>query len=334
MKWDELLTQIGDEPVFRTGFLAGTGESLPVLRLQLSRWVKAGRLIQMAKGLYVLAEPYRKRAVHPFVLANAMKKASYVSLQSALGHFGMIPEHVPMVSSVTTQRPARVETPVGRFLYSMPRFSEDLDFALAEPGMTIHFREDVTSTGRVFEGEGYDVGMRISDRRIVKSAFVNFKGLLFELGLSVYRAETLSIKVEVDSHPPAGAKIVSTVVRRHVLLNLRHHDKASLLAGKLHAFLARRYVKGRDVYDLLWYLSDRTWPEPNLELLNNALTQTGWQGPAITAETWRPLVAQRVEMLDWKQVAADIEPFLERPSDVALLTRENLLSLLRGSAVG
>jgi predicted transcriptional regulator of viral defense system len=117
MKWAELLEDVADEPAFRTGFLAGGGESLPALRLQLSRWVKAGRLTQLTKGLYTLAEPYRKRAVHPFVLANAIKKASYVSLQSALGYFGMIPEHVPVVTSVTTQRPARVETPLGRFLF-------------------------------------------------------------------------------------------------------------------------------------------------------------------------------------------------------------------------
>jgi predicted transcriptional regulator of viral defense system len=78
---------------------------------------KAGRLIQLAKGLYTLAEPYRRLTPHPFVLANVMKKASYVSLQSAMGHFGMIPEHVPTVTSVTTQRPAKVETPLGRFLF-------------------------------------------------------------------------------------------------------------------------------------------------------------------------------------------------------------------------
>ncbi len=118
MKWEELLNQVADEPVFRVGFLAGSGgESLPALRLQLSRWVKAGKLIQLTKGLYTLAGPYSKRAAHPFVLANAMKKASYVSLQSALAYFGMIPEHVPTVTSVTTQRPARVETPLCRFLF-------------------------------------------------------------------------------------------------------------------------------------------------------------------------------------------------------------------------
>jgi predicted transcriptional regulator of viral defense system len=117
MKWEELLRWVADEPAFRTGFLASSGESLSAVRLQMSRWVKAGKLIQLTKGLYTLAEPYRKRAPHPFVLANAIRKASYVSLQSALGHFGMIPEHVPLVTGVTTQRPGRVETPLGHFLF-------------------------------------------------------------------------------------------------------------------------------------------------------------------------------------------------------------------------
>jgi predicted nucleotidyltransferase component of viral defense system len=216
-----------------------------------------------------------------------------------------------------------------RFLYSMPRFSEDLDFALVEAGIPVDFRDDVGGATKVFEAEDYDVGTRVSDKRTVKSAFVNFKGLLFELGLSAHASETLSIKVEIDSNPPAGAKVVSTIVRRHVILTLRHHDKASLLAGKLHAFLARPYVKGRDIYDLIWYLSDRTWPEPNLELLNNALAQTGWHGPHVTAENWRPLVVRQVETLDWKRVVADVEPFLERPADTTLLTRENLTALLQ-----
>jgi predicted transcriptional regulator of viral defense system len=117
MKWEELLEKVADEPVFRTGFLAASGETLPALRLQLSRWVKSGKLVQLTRGLYTLAEPYAKVSPHPFVLANAMKKASYVSLQSALGHFGMIPEYVPAVTSVTTGRPERIETPLGLFIF-------------------------------------------------------------------------------------------------------------------------------------------------------------------------------------------------------------------------
>jgi hypothetical protein len=155
------------------------------------------------------------------------------------------------------------------------------------------------------------------------------KGLLFELGFSAHKFETLSIKVEVDTNPPSGAGISSTVVRRHVTLNLRHHDKASLLAGKLHAVLARRYVKGRDIYDLVWYLSDRTWPEPNIELLNNALRRTGWDGHEVASTNWRELVRRRIEKFHWKQVVEDVRPFLERTEDVALLTKENLLGLLQ-----
>jgi len=117
MKWEYLLLEVADEPVFRTGFLAAGKTSLGQLHLQLSRWVKAGKLIQLRRGLYTLAEPYRKVALHPFTLANAMKEASYVSLQSALSYYAMIPEHVPTVTSVTTQRPERVKTPLGQFVF-------------------------------------------------------------------------------------------------------------------------------------------------------------------------------------------------------------------------
>jgi len=216
-----------------------------------------------------------------------------------------------------------------RFLYSMPRFSEDLDFALVEPGMEDDFRENLANAKKVFQAENYDVNIRVNDTRTVKSAFVRFRGLLFEFGLSAHESETLSIKVEVDTNPPLGANISSTVVRRHVTLNLRHHDKASLLAGKLHAVLSRRYAKGRDIYDLIWYLSDRTWPRPNIELLNNALKQTGRKGPEFTVTNWQQLIYQRVETFHWKRIVDDVRPFLERAEDIKLITKENLLTLLR-----
>ncbi len=216
-----------------------------------------------------------------------------------------------------------------RFLYSIPRFSEDLDFALVDPGMEDNFQKNLADVGKAFEAENYNISIRINDAKTVKSAFVRFRGLLFELGLSPHESENLSIKVEVDTNPPSGAKVVSTIVRRHITLNLRHHDKASLLAGKLHAVLSRRYTKGRDIYDLIWYLSDRTWPGPNIELLTNALQQTGWKGPKVTLMNWRELVCQHVETFQWKQVVRDAEPFLERAEDIDLLTKKNLLVLLR-----
>ena len=65
----------------------------------------------------MLAAPYAKRQVHPFLIANELRRASYVSLQAALAYYGMIPEYVPNTTSVTTDRPEQLDTPVGRFLF-------------------------------------------------------------------------------------------------------------------------------------------------------------------------------------------------------------------------
>jgi len=125
-----------------------------------------------------------------------------------------------------------------------------------------------------------------------------------------------------------GRDLTTTLVRSRVMLQLQHHDRASLLAGKIHAILQCPYTKGRDLCDLLWYLSDPEWPEPNLVLLNNALSQTDRQGPSPTKENWKAVVRACVEELDWEKARADVAPFLERGEELELLTKENLLSVL------
>ena len=117
-------------------------------------------------------------------------------------------------------------------------------------------------------------------------------------------------------------------VRRFETLRLHRHDRSSLLAGKLHAILHRRWTKGRDLFDLLWYLSDPGWPQPNLTLLHNALIQTGWDQAAITSDNWRAVVRERVRSLDWNRVLTDVRPFLEPRAGIETLTLDNLLSLL------
>ena len=215
-----------------------------------------------------------------------------------------------------------------RFLYSSQRYSEDLDFALERVKDQYDFRAYLKAIRSVLTAEGYAVELKVSDQKVVHSAFVRFSGLLNELGLSPFRDEVLAVKIEVDTNPPAGAGLATTVIRRHVPLQLQHHDRASLLAGKLHAILQRPYTKGRDVYDLLWYLSDPGWPGPNLALLNNALRQTGWPGPEFTEGTWREVVRERLRALAWDQVAADVRPFLEPGADAGLMTLENVLRVI------
>jgi hypothetical protein len=138
----------------------------------------------------------------------------------------------------------------------------------------------------------------------------------------------LSIRIEVDTKPPAGAGLETTIVRRHALLNLQHHDRPSLLAGKLHAILRRPWAKGRDLFDLFWYLSDPRWPSPNLVLLNNALRQRGAGGPALDAVSWRQRVRDRIDALDWTTVERDVVPFLEPGPAVSLFGKTSLLQVL------
>jgi len=117
MKWEELLQIVGDEPVFDSSVLLAGRESVENLRQQLSRWVKTGRLIQLRRRIYALARPYRKVEPHPFFAANQLRRPSYVSLQSALAFYGMIPEAVPVTTSVTTGRPESLDTELGRFRF-------------------------------------------------------------------------------------------------------------------------------------------------------------------------------------------------------------------------
>lgn len=98
MKFDELQALVADEPVFSSGFLLSGRANDQSLRLQLSRWVKAGRLLRFRRGLYALAPPWRKVEPHPFLVANRLRRGTYVSLQSALAWHGVIPEHVPVVT--------------------------------------------------------------------------------------------------------------------------------------------------------------------------------------------------------------------------------------------
>ena len=218
-----------------------------------------------------------------------------------------------------------------RFLYSLPRFSEDLDFSITNSPMEDNFAEHMKKVKDRFLAEGYEVTIKAKTAKTVRAAFIKFPGLLYELSLSPLSSEVISIKVEIDSNPPAGAKLETSIVRKHCLLNLQHYDKSSLLAGKLHALSARKYTKGRDVYDLMWYLSDRTWPQPNILLLNNALKQTLWTGPELTEENWRQQIAMRVSEFDWNKVIADVKPFIEKQSDLKMLSRQNLIKLLKDS---
>jgi len=216
-----------------------------------------------------------------------------------------------------------------RFLFQLPRYSEDLDFSLTSPDEDARFEMLMRALRTDLQAEAYTVEIKARAERTVASAMVKFRGLLYEVGISPLRDETLAVKIEIDTNPPPGARTTTRAIRRFFMLNLLHYDPASLLSGKLHAVLSRKYTKGRDLYDLAWYLSAPDWPEPNIALLTNSLRQTDWQGREVTLSNWRTVVAEKLRSLDWKAALSDVSPFLERPEDAAWVAPERLQSLLR-----
>lgn len=215
-----------------------------------------------------------------------------------------------------------------RFLYGLPRFSEDLDFSAVEGGGP-PFPELLKKIKGELVLAGYDVAVNYNDEKTMRSAFVKFNGLLSAAGLSGHKEQRLSIKIEIDSRPPAGAGLEVRVVNKYFPIAFQSYDVPSLFAGKAHCVFSRKYSKGRDFFDIGWYLSK--WPglKPNLVLLNNALTQTGWKGEFPGENNWRAMLYEKSAGTDWEKVRHDVENFLENPSDREIFTKENILGLLK-----
>jgi predicted transcriptional regulator of viral defense system len=115
MEFERMLELVGDEPVFETALLLAGKVNPNIVRLQLTRWTKSGKVYQLRRGLYAIAPPYQKVKPHPFLVANRMQQTSYVSGLSALAFFGLIPDTVYATFSATTGRPERCETSFGIF---------------------------------------------------------------------------------------------------------------------------------------------------------------------------------------------------------------------------
>ncbi len=117
MKFSELLETVGGLPLFQGSLLLAGDRDPGDVRRQLSRWTASGKILQLRRNLYALAIPWRRVQPHPFLIANELHPPSYVSLQSALDYHGMIPEAVPVTTSVTTARPIQMDTHFGRQIY-------------------------------------------------------------------------------------------------------------------------------------------------------------------------------------------------------------------------
>ncbi len=117
MKLEEFVKKVGNLPVIDTEILlAGVSNPGP-FKVQISRWEKAGKLIQLKRGIYLLFETYRKVEANGFYIASLLKQPSYVSLEKALEYHDLIPEAVHVYTSVTPKRPGEFISKAGNFDY-------------------------------------------------------------------------------------------------------------------------------------------------------------------------------------------------------------------------
>ena len=219
-----------------------------------------------------------------------------------------------------------------RIFYGLDRFSEDLDFSLVTPDPSFELSAYFPTLRKEAASSGLNVEISEKEKireSAIQSAFL--KGNTKEHMLLFYAAdsaaagiagnETIKIKFEVDTNPPAGA----TIEHKYRLLpapyDISLYDMPSLFAGKAHAVICRAWksrVKGRDLYDYVFYLSRGA--ALNTEHLKARLVQSdAWKAEdAFTIEDARKLLCARFDEIDYSQAKADVRPFIKDTTSLDL----------------
>ncbi len=212
-----------------------------------------------------------------------------------------------------------------RFLYQLRRFSEDLDFSL--------YNKSGYQLKNILKGISYDLAksgfaldLKEQLEPPVQSVMFRFKDILFNLGLSDHKAEKLAIKFEIDANPPKGWKTETSLITRHFVFTITHFDLPSLYALKLHACFFRKYTKGRDFYDLLWYLGRKE--VPNFKLLNNAIAQTELKKSNINQTNFKDFLQEKLARINFAKAKRDVARFIEDKNELKLIAKGSILNLI------
>ncbi len=200
-------------------------------------------------------------------------------------------------------------------IYGLNRLSEDLDFDnsagldLSQLGTDLpqHFQKafgyaDISA--KVQEGTGGSLSPGIL-RVTLKFPLLN------ALGLSPHPSEALHLKVEVSQHNQ-----VAVIQRTPVLVYGRslvaaHFSLETMMAGKMIACLERSFekgrsgvqIKGRDFYDLLWFMQQRVQP------LEEKLAHDG--GQAYTTRSALLALQEKIAQIKTHDLAVDLLPMFE-----------------------
>ncbi|MBN1560772.1 nucleotidyl transferase AbiEii/AbiGii toxin family protein [candidate division KSB1 bacterium] len=213
-----------------------------------------------------------------------------------------------------------------RLLFQLQRYSQDLDFCVTQPD-TYEFEKMKKSIALNFEKLGFDLYLKPKCEKVIQSLYIRFENLLYDLDLSPLQDERLSIRIEIDSNPPKGWKCEMSLINDVFIFPVWHFDLPSLFATKIHACFFRKFRKGRDYYDLLWYLSKKI--QPNFELLNNAIQQTAKGVHLVGSENFKEFLYEHLQQIDFSFIQRDVSPFLVSPREAELLNKNLFYDLLR-----
>jgi predicted nucleotidyltransferase component of viral defense system len=209
-----------------------------------------------------------------------------------------------------------------RIFYGLQRFSEDLDFALLKPNKNfslLYYLKNLSEELRAF-GYFFEIKDRSTLGSAVKKVFLKDDSIGKIMTLKrIGTTKKLAIKLEIDTNPPLGANTEIRYLDFPAPFGVRTKDLASSFAGKIHALLCRNYVKGRDWYDFIWYVSRET--PINFLLLANALQQVGaWKDQVINVDArWVTAALQKkIDEIDWQVAVKDVAVFIKTQEQASL----------------
>jgi predicted nucleotidyltransferase component of viral defense system len=205
-----------------------------------------------------------------------------------------------------------------RIFYSLQRFSEDLDFLLKRSNPSFQLAPYLHALKEEFQT--YGITITVQDRskadQNVRKAFLKEDSIGKVLTLKHFPADrkpkSLRVKLEVDSNPPQGGGFETKYLDFPFPFPVTVQDTPSLFAGKSHALLCREYVKGRDWYDFVWYVSRKT--PINFEFLTSACRQVGsWQETRfiVDKEWYLKEMEKKIKSIDWQAAKEDVIRFLK-----------------------
>lgn len=210
-----------------------------------------------------------------------------------------------------------------RIFYGLNRYSEDLDFSLLKPDSNFSIRPYFKAVLDEFKSLGLTVSIREkkkTEQTAIDSAFLKAETIWQEIVLEdiiketgVRSNKTLKIKIEIDRQPPINFQTEEKLLLRPFSFYVKCFSKSSLFAGKMHALLFRKWknrVKGRDWYDMEWYIQKGIPLDVN-HFLTRAKDTKNWQEDNISKEQIIELLDKKIESVSFSSIKEDVVRFIK-----------------------